>query len=986
MSDAAAILKLLLNPERSLPERIASLAALRPFLKEEKVVLQLAEAAPAEPSSELRRSLLGALVQVDPTRLKKRGVLIEALSIFAATETEPDLRRTAVERLAAVAPHEPDVEGILAATLEYDLEPSIQQAALTGLAAVARPSKGTAKALSAFARRAPRQLRNRLVGVLGKLDRAAAEEGWLALLEPWEDPAIAAQAMEALEGLPDLSKPAAAALMEMVRSSPREALRDRALALLADVRKMPAESLESVLELLAASPDRAHLAAIFRDRLGSVPGLADSVLSLLRKTRGVGIRRALLEVLGEWNDPAPWLEALKDPSPWVRTTAIEGAIRRFPAHPKEIGPALVEAARKEPVSELRMRLAQAFTDLRGADASTRAFVIGWLEAEKDPRIFGRLAVAATQVPVTEENREAMLAAYRRILTEPTADPKAKDAVLDRLRAFAWQDHPTLVACLRALLERARDVETVDAVHKHYRKIAPDFGEFAELAWTLFLRFLHHYPREPLDGWMKEFRDLARQDDRYRARIPWLVRLTGATWAIDAASPEEQKSAFLDSMDKAMRGAGGYRAASNLLREAWEKRTLKKSDAVVVFRKVLMTSEDGVFGDLIRILKEGRLVTPELLDASFAYLARFPQGRHAYGVKDYLRSTASADPSYADRALAGFTQEAYLEYARIHGHPRDRKHPPRTWNDWEYQEWGLMYPDWPAIELVDPGKSGDRVLEVLGTKPERGVPGRLTIQMVILEHLWRGPSREWSEYQKRRPDQKAAELAAVAKLLENTRSAPELAELRDRAACLFAKRWEEYVRELKKTEPPWELRTAAAEAYAYQCTLHAKLGDGKSPFPKPLPAMDAKRLEELWPLSKEAWERIVREHLSTSTPEEEAEAAGILRQAQVAADRFRFEEAHGLLTRLLEEFRHTKLVREKAKSLEYSRAQYDPGAASPPEHEAKAEKMHALAVNLIEKGDRSEARAYLGELFQRYWRTAFVKERRKHLEGLLEKVS
>ncbi len=985
MSDLRAVLAAVLDASRTPEQRAASLRKLAPFLREEEAALGLAEGLRTEPSAALRRSMLLACLDVDATRIKKRKAWIEAFASVAALDPEPDLRLLAVRQLAALAAHEPEVEELLAATLDAELDESIQAAALEGLSHVARPGAATGKALGSYAARAPRELRPELAAALARLPRAAAEEGLLALLEPWEDPSLLATVLDAIGRLPDLTEAAARRVFRIAQSAPAEHSRARALAVLTSAKQVPAGVLEVVLELVAASPDRTHLVPAFAGKLSARPDVVARLAALAGRSTGMRMKLALLDLLAEAADPAPWIAALKDPSPWVRHRAVGGLLARHAAAPEAVGTALLEAAPGESVTELKVRIVDAVAALRGRGAKLDALLVAWLDKESDPVLSGRLAAAVATVPVTPENRSAILKAYRRILQEPFAADEARDAVMRRLRAFAYDDEPGLRDALAAVLERQREISDVEEVHTHLRRLEPDVAKLGGLLYTLFLRFLHHYPRDPLDGWVKDFHQLAKADDAFRARIPWIVRLTGATWILDAAPAADATSSFLESMKLALSGKGGYRGADRLLSEAWEKRTVRKSDIPPLFKLLLRTTEDGVLQRLVEICREGKLHAPELVDAAFGYLETFPTGRHAYQVKGYLEAVQEADPALGGRLAKALTPEGYAHYQRLHAHPKDGKLPIRTWNDWEYQGWRTQHPGWPILDLVPVVPPSELLLEALAAPPDPAIRSARTLQYAILEALWRAPSKSWGDYLKTPTDVRARELLAVATRFEGDE--PAHAALRDRAAALFAARWKDYVDALKKETPPAELRRAASAAYALMCRAWAALPakEGAEPWPKPMKHLDAARLEELWPLSKEAWEKLVREHLTTATPEQEAEAKRLLEEASALKLGFKHAEAHAVLARLLHELAGTDFIRSRRRNLEFELAKLDPEAASPADHEAKAEKLHETVARLSGEGENSTAANCLKDLLDRYWRTKFVRSRRADLLALWSKL-
>ena len=94
--------------------------------------------------------------------------------------------------------------------------------------------------------------------------------------------------------------------------------------------------------------------------------------------------------------------------------------------------------------------------------------------------------------------------------------------------------------------------------------------------------------------------------------------------------------------------------------------------------------------------------------------------------------------------------------------------------------------------------------------------------------------------------------ALGRLVQATEGTPSLRLLRDRALCLFSRRWNEWVDRTRRGQPlPDELRGMAADVFAELCQLHLTYRtDDKEKLPTPLHGLDVDRLAARWPLDRQ----------------------------------------------------------------------------------------------------------------------------------------
>ena len=901
-----AALQVLLSTERSSQDRVAALQDLRDSLHDEAVVRALCELAKVERSIEVRRALLRAILGVDVTRLADRAPLIELLIRLCATEPEEDLRLAATRQLALLAPDSPEVEEVLAETLLHERSDAIHEAALVGL--LRRPDKRprTLDLLYVYAKSSPPIARPLLVQLFRQLPREASEAGLLSLLSPWEAQPLREAILTALEETPALSGGAAKALLAYARAEPTRELRLRAVQLVAGLRDTGPELPAAIFELLALSPDGAELLDALSEKLDANPAVLPKLAKLLVLPGPARLKRKLLALLEKAGQHEAIASALADPNPWVRASAIEIAARLFPQHPEPYEQALREALPREQVAALREQIVGAFRTAKRLSAASEKALIDQAAQETSPRLEEQLAEALPRIALTDETRGPLLKAWLRVLRDPFAGEAARRATSERLRSFAFRDEPLLVACLEELLLRAPDRDAARELDAQLRKLSPDMKGRVPLLRTLLLRFLGDYPAEPGPTWARDLHALAKDDADVRAFIPQLVALTGETWMLAAADAAEKKSALLPTVLELL-GEGKTTEAMRRIDDAWNTRTLRKSDLLALLQRLFAGApgEDGPLQTTLSIAAKAKLATPDLQDLCLKFLREQPRSQSAYAVQELLKQVAKNELGYGERVAAAFTQAAYTDFCRTGEDPSDAGKVPRTFNDWEYQGYRIAHDGWPIAELYFDLNLRAHMHALLAAPPDERVPAAQSIQYLILKHLWQ------------HGEESAEELRALGALAAAS-TTPSQAPLRDRAYFLIWKRWKGYVKSLQGRAPPPDLARLAAGTCLFLWSVRQSFGSAslgkelKEKQPEPLPEMDVAAFEAGWAQDPALLAEVRGKQLAAMA---EARAKELLQLATGLANKGKRDEAAVLLERLLGPFARTKLVQGKRAEIE-----------------------------------------------------------------------
>jgi hypothetical protein len=562
------------------------------------------------------------------------------------------------------------------------------------------------------------------------------------------------------------------------------------------------ELLGAVLDEVRRTPEDAPLLYAFWGRLFSFPDAASQLQGLFESSGSTQVKLYLLRLLGEAEAIPLFTAALGDPSPWVRAQAAELCSRHGRGHP-EVGRALAERIPEEGITSLRVQMIEVVDTLGTLDHTAEQTLLRWLPRETFPDARTALAGALTRVAITDANRSDLLRAYLAVLTDPLAGDDVSERVGERLAAFEYRNEPELAACLVALMDRSTDLREVERLHTRLRTLQPDPATLLPVLRRLFYRFVGLYPQAPLDAWLKELVDAAAANPELQAEVPYLVRLTGASWLLEKAAPAAQKAAILPAILEAVR-KGQPGDAERLLGEAYEHRTLRKSDAVALLREVL--SYHGAYpllGSILRILREVKVVTEEIVERSLAWLGRFPTAAAARDVVEYLREMGPLEPSWPERLDAAFSGQEYRHFTVAYL-SMDRRYPPTPiWGEpWRPPS---EIREWPVADLFFAQASPDQIAARLESPVEAGDLPHHSFHYLLLARL--------NQRLNDGGTLATEELAAIGHLLAATASPAEPDLVHDRALWVFDRAWPSYVQKRGGEEPPAELASLAAEVTA-----------------------------------------------------------------------------------------------------------------------------------------------------------------------------
>jgi hypothetical protein len=845
MTDPAGIREIyaaLLSTGRTTQERLASLQVLQNYLGDEDVALMLGSMARGEKTQEIRAAMLRMFLNIDITRFTKKEAYLEYVFFFAVSDAESTLRLAAVGRLAGLVTADPRIQDLLTESLLGDLSEEIQGAALTGLVRCTRLTGATVKALVEYAGFAPAGLREQLLDLFGRMERADCEQGLLVLLQPMERVALRANILNRLMAFPVISAPVARHLVAYLPKEPDSGLQEQIVKILFNGIQADTGLLQTILDQVRASQDQRALLYAFRDRLFSFPVMVEGLRQLFTGATSTSLKIDILKLLEPTESIAFFTAALFDSGPWVRFQAIGICDRRMPGHEAEIRSAVVARIPQEPLPGLRENLVRLLGKTGRKSPEVERFLVRWIVMETNPAIAEQIAAILPGIAMTDDNRQDLLSAYVKVMREPFYSAEVKDVITSKLTAFSFQDHPDLAECLKALLVRATDIRTVETLHNSLRTLEPDPAKNIDLIRLLFLRFIGDYATEPLPGWVRDFEALAPVNERVRREIPYIVRLTGATWILDTADVNDQKDnllpAILDAIDKST-----FHEPERLLQKAYEARTLRKRDLTSLYLHLLNYNDQySLLNNVIRILVETRICSPEILDASFRFITTFSDSNAAYGVKSYLEEIGPSEPSYPDRVRNAMTPENYRIYGLTVTEPRDENRMPEYWDDSGH--WRLPYPGWPVADLFFSFFQKESIRYLLLSPLDPSVPALESFHYLLLHHLWQSDKLS------------AEDLAAIGRLMQSSKLVTGYEVLFERAVFTFSNSWPSFVEELGKNPIPAGLAAYAGEAFAEQCRQWQGLGiDDPVLLPMPLIGMDLKQLETALDPGDAAWDQL-----------------------------------------------------------------------------------------------------------------------------------
>lgn len=434
--------------------------------------------------------------------------------------------------------------------------------------------------------------------------------------------------------------------------------------------------------------------------------------------------------------------------------------------------------------------------------------------------------------------------------------------------------------------------------------------------NVLYRHIAFYPQAPLDEWVQTLGILSAQDATIRAELPYIVSLTKANWLLSETEKADQTGAFLPAFKETLLKKNGmqtFMEAERMLNEAWQNRTIKKTEVIALYKMLLsLPKTDGILQRLLNIMQTGKLVTPELVQISLDYLLTSIDKDGTYMVRKYLESTGFMDLEYRDRVIALFTQDNFRRYMQHNLSTLHSKKRYSTINDWEYSGWYSAYNDWPIAELVFAMEPGQLITQLFSTSPSASDAPEATLQYLVLEHLFRKASNTWAKTVYSNAETLQAFLRQLA---DNIRILPETNGLRDRMVYLFWKKWNDYVRLMNGNPIPPELAHAAAEVYVAICKVQQRLEpdfSGKK-FPDILKGMNKDIVQQQWPWNNELWETFEYRHFPKADPDQDA-AQQLYQQAAKALQSGEMGKGYQVLKDLLAHYSHTKLVKEQLSNI------------------------------------------------------------------------
>jgi hypothetical protein len=832
----------LLAEERSPAERLASLRALQDFLGDEDVALMLGSMAREEKTLEVRTAMVRAFLDVNVTRFVRKEAYLDHVFFFALSDPESTVRLAALEQLTGLVSFDDRIQNVFSETLLYDLDDEIQGTCLAGLAGCPRITEGTLHALTVYAATAPSALRGPLLDIFFRMERPYCEQGMLSLLHPMETVTIREKILDRLMAFPLLSGTVARYLVSYLPREPDAGLQEKVVKILYNEVQADEGLQKTVLDQIRASQDKRAMLFAFRDRLFSFPAMVDGLCQLFTGASSSGLKIDILRLLEPTENTPLFTAALSDPGCWVRFEAIGICERHLPGHEAAISSAVITCIPKEPLPGLREMLVHLLEKTGRRPSEVERFLLQWMVQETSPVIAGQIAAALPGIVMTDDNRQDLLNAFVTVLREPFYTKEIKDAITSRLTAFSFQDHPDLAECLKALLVRATDIREVEPLHRALRTLEPDPGKNIDLIRLLFLRFIGEYPVDPLPLWVRDFEALAPVNESVRREIPSIVRLTGETWILGTADMQDQKEnllqAILDALYK-----GAFHEPERLLEEAYRERTLRKRDlSALYFRLLDHHDQYRLLDNVLQIMTEARICSPEILDAGFRFINLFPDSSATYSVMSYLEKIGPTDPSYPDRIRIAMTPENYRTFCLNNTSPVDENRVPAYWDDSGH--WRLPYPDWPVARLFSIPELAESRRQILFSPPDPAVPVRESLQYLLLYILWRsGPvGRE--------------DLVAIGRLMQSARTVTGYEALFERAVFTFSNCWPSFVSDLGVNTVPAELAASAASAFAEQCRQWHDLGSNDLRLvPMPLTGMDLAMFEAAWAPGDAVWDQL-----------------------------------------------------------------------------------------------------------------------------------
>ncbi len=473
------------------------------------------------------------------------------------------------------------------------------------------------------------------------------------------------------------------------------------------------------------------------------------------------------------------------------------------------------------------------------------------EAERHAAV----AVLADE-PLEGPGRPDLLRAFRSFLADAGIDPELRARVRARILHAEPGPEPEYLAALTDALAQETDPDALELGHEHLRRIELDPARLAPLLLRLWFRFVPHFPREPLHGWLRDFHEWAPHVPEVRAALPRIAAIARADWLLDRAEESPDPSAVLPGVLEAL-AAREEGAACRGLDRAWRARALRRSDLARLFAKVLdCPGLDTMRARVFQLLEEGRAVDGDVVDRCLQSLSGSPHGSPTWEVRRFLQRAGGTCPDYRKQVIGAFTQGNHLRWCHAHGDPQDWPRVPGSGNDWEYSGWRLAHPGWPIADLFLDLEPWPEIGRILAGPIDPDVPARRTLAYVLLERLWRRPGEDWSRWCRRPLAAVDAVVRGLAGLLRNAAGRPALEPLLDRAILMFARQWRDYRERLDDRPAPSDLARAAAGAYLELLHRFDRFARTGEPEPAPFAGLDEDALRAAWPFGGERWSRLV----------------------------------------------------------------------------------------------------------------------------------
>jgi hypothetical protein len=907
---------ILVSPERSTADRLQALADLRPFLESEEGVAKLAAATRDEASKEVKYAMLQMLCDIDIARISNHQIYIDTMASIACLEPERELRRLATGVLAEIAAHNSEVQEILALTLTYDLDTQVQLASLNGLHKAVPKTADTIQMLYGYIPVAPLACKESLLKLVAPLPQPDNAKLLLLFINAAEREQLRLAAVQELTNIPQLPTEVLAGITAALTTDSSWNVQDAIINLLRTRQHIDEQVFTYLFNALQQMPDQPELLALIAERLTALAQLQPLFANLFHQTPSANLKMNLLSLLQNSEIPQLIISALQDNNPYVREAAIPLLAYRFAQWQEQLEPVLATVISNEPLIALRRALADVLLQTGRKSAQTEAILTALALGETDHWLKARLIGAVCQVVVTDSNRQQLLQLFCEVMEGPWYPETLKEQVIERLKTFSYTDDAGFKRCMALLLEQAKDIYDLERSYELLKTLKTDWEELAPVLLRLLFRHIGSYPQAPLADWVQLLGKMADHQAEIRTALPWMIQLTGANWLLKNADKSEQTGAFLTAFKHALmtdNGMASFMGMQKLINDAWNNRTIKKAELIELYGMLLrMPKSTGLIQLVLGIMKEGKLVTPELIDISLRYILNGQDSGTLYEVTSYLEKLGFMDLSYRLKLTELFTQDRYNEYMQYHVPDIHSKRSTKTLNDWEYAGWACAYSNWPIARLVFALEPGNLVIKVFNASIP-ALPPQNTLQYLVLEHLFRNGTGTWAKAIFKDQQIYSSFLLLLASRYQQL---PAGDALGDRMIVTFWKKWNDYLSLVNKQPVTPELSEAASIMYAGVLTKLRELDPGfiGKQYPDVPKQMNKEALQQRWPFTTEMWEDFAYKHFPVNNAAQEA-AVELYQQAAKAMEAGKWEEGYKLLKELLMLYPQTKFVKEKQETIE-----------------------------------------------------------------------